>query len=275
MTTILTERQKREEEFYNQYCNRAPEKIDFTPVDSYLAGQEKRPWNSYWFVYQLLVDYYQEMINQGPLKLLDFGCGPGGNALRCGRIGYEVEGFDISRSNIKLAEESAQQYKMEDKVHFQVGPAEKLNYPDHFFDVIVGIDILHHVDIPQAIRECHRILKKQGIAIFREPLEAPLFDNIRHHPFVTKLFPTSASLERHVTADERKLSKEDLSTIENIFPKLKLEKSFYLSRLDRWIYPLNYPKSSLTEKLDFAIIRHLPFISHLAGAGVIILKKGP
>ena len=175
MTMSLTERQKREREYYNKYAvmhNPAKAKVNLSPVLSVLNGEERRPWNSYWAVYEFAINEFKP-----GAKLLDFGTGPGENALRFAHIGYEVEGFDISEKNIEIATEL---FSKNEKIgNFQVSFAEELPYSDETFELIVGIDILHHVDIEESINECHRVLKKGGKAFFREPVEVPVLDRIR------------------------------------------------------------------------------------------------
>ncbi|MFH1924782.1 MAG: hypothetical protein ABIP48_33450 [Planctomycetota bacterium] len=68
--TILTPRQRREREYYDEFSDlKCPTDIDFSPI----AGEETRPWNSYWRVYQFARSYFQSPSQ----KLLDFGCGWG------------------------------------------------------------------------------------------------------------------------------------------------------------------------------------------------------
>ena len=97
----LTERQKREREFYDQFAEkRHVDKVDLSPV----SGKEERPWNSYWYIFQRARELKEEQTQ----KLLDFGCGQGNNSILLAHLGYEVHGFDISEKNIisarKLAE---------------------------------------------------------------------------------------------------------------------------------------------------------------------------
>src|SRR5205814_8679982 len=105
---------------------------------------------------------------------------------------------------------------MAERTHFSISVAEKLDYPADYFDMVVGTDILHHVDISQAVAECSRVLKKGGLAIFHEPVRAPVFDVLRETRFGRWLVPKEVSLERHLTHDERKLSPDDLKTIRSL-----------------------------------------------------------
>lgn len=50
--------------------------------------------------------------------------------------------------------------------------AEQLVFEEDQFDLIVGGSILHHLFAPdKTIRDCHRVLKRGGVAVFFEPFE--------------------------------------------------------------------------------------------------------
>ncbi|MFH1096362.1 MAG: class I SAM-dependent methyltransferase, partial [Candidatus Desantisbacteria bacterium] len=155
--------------------------IDF---DHY-SKRNFRHWNSYGFVYNFVQQYFIHPEQ----KLLDFGCGNGVEALRYARMGYQVYGFDISDQRIENAMILAEKYGLTDKVTFSVQVSENLDYPPDFFDIIVGVDILHHVNVEESVKEISRILKKNGCAIFREPLQTPKRDWIRNSKIVTWLIP--------------------------------------------------------------------------------------
>jgi SAM-dependent methyltransferase len=220
----LTERQIRERRYYDEFVRRTSP--DIASLDA-IRGTERRPWNPYWYVAELLRSSYRDPSQQ----LLDFGCGPGSYSVQCAHIGYEVWGFDISEGNIDMARQLADKYGMAGRTHFAVGAAERLDYPDSFFDVIVGIDILHHVDIEPAIRECLRVLKPSGMAIFKEPVEAPVFDRLRNTRLGRALRPKEASFERHITEDERKLTAGDVAMIHRM-GRVEERRFRLLSRLD-------------------------------------------
>lgn len=269
---MLTERQIREKEYYQQYALsfNPYEHIDLAPIEGPLCERERRPWNSYWRTYELSVDHYRP-----PMALLDFGCGPGDNALRFSHVGYKVTGFDICEENIKNCQKIFSLHSPEKKAYFIVSAAEGLPFADHSFDVVVGIDILHHVDIAIALKEVKRVLKDGGVAIFREPLEVPLLDKLRNSWPLCKLFPNTPSLLHHITADERKLNAHDLKIIENLFPDLTIERSLILSRFDKFLRDPGDKRPSLLEKIDYRLIKLFPFLSSFGGAAVITLKKDP
>src|SRR3954465_2211915 len=159
----LTPRQQRERAFYNQYSqDRCDRRVILDPI----LGKESRPWNSYWHFFELVRGRFRE-----GARLLDFGCGWGPHTILFARIGYEVDGFDISEGNLAVAERLVEEHGVADRVHLHRMAAEKLAFADGTFDVTAAIDILHHVRVEQAMRECHRVLKRGGVAYFREPVE--------------------------------------------------------------------------------------------------------
>ena len=263
----LTERQWREREYYEKYSAlNAPQRVSFDPV----AGVERRPWNPYWFLCQLVTSCYHSREQ----KLLDFGCGPGVYSVLFAKLGFQVFGFDISPSNVAIAAELADQYGMSDQTSFTTGVGEHLKYDDETFDVIVGVDILHHVDIARSIKECLRVLKPGGHAVFKEPVEVPVFDALRNTKLCTLVVPKAASLERHITEDERKLTAADLRMIKSLCPDTSVKRFRLFSRLDAFNKQLaTSGKSSAIEKLDEQIFRCLPFTKRFGGDLVICLRK--
>ncbi len=264
--TTLTPRQQREREYYENFSNKLKNsKISF----NYIDYQGNRPGNSYWDFYDIVFHQYSENKN----KLLDFGCGAGGASIQFAKYGFQVSSFDNSPGMIKVAEHLAKQHDVFEQIDFTVQTAEKLDYPSGYFDIISGVDILHHIDIEQGIKECYRILKKGGQAIFREHIEIPVFDFVRNSKIGLKIIPKNKSAG-HITEDERKLNKRDLLTIKKIFSSVELKRYLLLSRLDAFFSTSQYsPTPTLFEKVDCFLFKFLPISQKMGGAVVIILKK--
>lgn len=272
----LSERQKREKKYYESYAQNfdVNKEIDFAPIRDQVSGKQYRPWNSYWRTYQLpIISFNENKVNQKEQYLLDFGCGPGDNGLRLASIGYKVVGFDISESNVDLANKLFLKNNKEDRGKFIVSTAEKLDLEDESFDLVVGIDILHHVDIPSSLNEVKRVLKKGGKAIFREPIEVPLLDIIRNSWPLRTLVPNTPSLESHITEDERKLNNYDLKIIKSLFPNTKIERSLIFSRLDKFIRSPGDKSASFLERVDYFLTKIIPGFKYLGGAAVIVVEK--
>jgi SAM-dependent methyltransferase len=264
--TVLSERQTRELEFYEEFSElNTPLEVCFDPI----LGEETRPWNSYWH----LIEIVKQNFRSEDQKLLDFGCGKGDLSLIFSKIGYDVFGFDLCPKNIAIAKRLAQQYEMTGRTHFDVSVAEKLDYPADYFDVIVGTDILHHVEISQALSECSRVLKDGGLAIFHEPVRVPAFDVLRETRLGKWLVPKEVSLERHLTEDERKLTADDLDAVRSFGVNSSIQRFLLFSRLAGFIRNPNDTRPSFLEKVDFYLFKPLPFLRRFGGIVVIMLRK--
>lgn len=94
--------------------------------------------------------------------ILDLGCGDGINAEHFSQLFQPMEyfGFDISSASIRQAK------KKEGKnIHFSCYDGKKIPFPDESFDIILLACVLHHVphaEHPELLKECQRVLKKQG-----------------------------------------------------------------------------------------------------------------
>jgi SAM-dependent methyltransferase len=263
----LTPRQLRERSFYDEFVKRAEPTIGSLKA---VRGQERRPWNPYWHLAELVRNHFT-----GPdQRLLDFGCGSGRYGVQFAHIGYQVFGFDISVANVEAATQLAARYHMSHRTHFGVGTAEQLDYPDEFFDVVVGVDILHHVDIALAIGECLRVLRAPGIAIFKEPIEVPIFDRLRNSALGVWLRPKTSSFETHVTEDERKLNRGDMAVIRSVGGSVSEERFRLLTRLEALgIRPRTRRGASLLEIVDHWLLRQAPVLRPFGGNVVITFRK--
>ena len=95
------------------------------------------------------------------IKILDIGCGGGLLSEPMCRLGANVVGIDASAKNIKIAKLHAKKNKL--KINYKVASPEKLKTKIKF-DVILNMEIVEHVeDINFFIKECSKLLKKNGI----------------------------------------------------------------------------------------------------------------
>lgn len=100
---------------------------------------------------------------QAEKKLIDVGCGNGQNLVQIRANGFsgELFGVDIAEGILKIAQKSNRAKKT--GIHFSVGDALALEFPDNVFDYAILKHVLQNVRQPlQAIREVARILKPRG-----------------------------------------------------------------------------------------------------------------
>ena len=90
--------------------------------------------------------------------VLDLGCGAGENSLLLALRGARVLGVDISEAMLQLAGKRLAINGLADRANFVAASCHDLPLPDASVDVVLGIAILHHLDLPFTAREVRRVL---------------------------------------------------------------------------------------------------------------------
>ncbi len=122
-----------------------------------------------------------------------------------------------------LAIEFAEKHYSHKKVEHIVSSIFDIDFPEEYFDVIVSIETIEHVDNEKAIRTLAGKLKKNGLLIVSTPNQEKL-------PFTKEMFPFHL---KHLTTDEFEslLTKNGLN-IEGKFTQHDREKSEVLEGWD-------------------------------------------
>lgn len=97
-------------------------------------------------------------------RVLEIGCGTGFFSEIFIKSDVELIAIDISPDLLEKAKE-----RCGTRADFRLCDIETLPFQDHFFDAVVGIRVVHHLDIEAAFREIRRILKPGGRIAFCEP----------------------------------------------------------------------------------------------------------
>ncbi len=96
-------------------------------------------------------------------RVLDFGAGPGDQALKLKELGFEVDAVDLQTSSPRAS---------------PVFPVRSydgriLPFPDACFDAVMSSNVLEHVkDLPATLRELARVLKPGGTMVHVVPSSA-------------------------------------------------------------------------------------------------------
>lgn len=106
-----------------------------------------------------------ELIKSLPTgRCLDIGCGDGSNAKHISRLGFTVEGIEISPAAVKKAKANgipAQVLDLNDS---------KLPFSDNTFSLVWMSDVIEHVFWPESVMtEIYRVLKKGGSLFISTP----------------------------------------------------------------------------------------------------------
>jgi SAM-dependent methyltransferase len=98
--------------------------------------------------------------------VLEVGCGAGVDLARFAKGGATVTGVDLTESAIALARANFAQQHLDGR--FEVADGEHLPFPDDAFDLVYAHGVVQYTADPaQLVRECHRVLKPGGQAIFQ------------------------------------------------------------------------------------------------------------
>lgn len=106
-----------------------------------------------------------------PRRILDLGCTVGHSTVPYVDAfpGAEVHGIDIGAPVLRYAHARAE--SLGKPVHFSQQNAERMNYPDGHFDLIVSHILVHetsNVAIRNIMREAHRLLSPGGVIVHAE-----------------------------------------------------------------------------------------------------------
>lgn len=95
--------------------------------------------------------------------VLDLGCGNGKSTANI--VGKNVFGVDLSVKQLAIAREKFPERQ------FLVADATKLPFKSNVFDLIVMINVLHHLGNKprRCLKECYRVLKRGGILLTVDP----------------------------------------------------------------------------------------------------------
>ena len=136
--------------------------------------------------YQIHQDLVKSM---GPLKgkrVLDLGSGRGKLSVFLAKQGAKTMGVDLGPQLIAGAKSLAAANQVD--CDFQEANVSNLPFEANSYDIVIGLGILHHLsqsDLKKALQETYRVLKKNGVAFFCEPVEnSKVFDFIQNMSYV-------------------------------------------------------------------------------------------
>jgi ubiquinone/menaquinone biosynthesis C-methylase UbiE len=97
---------------------------------------------------------------------IDIGCGTGNLDVELAkRSDFTIIGLDIDADMKPLFDKRVREAKLQDRLRFIAGDAQKLPFPDNYADAIVSRGTLTFIpDIGKCLREVDRVLKPTGVA---------------------------------------------------------------------------------------------------------------
>ena len=200
-------------------------------------------------------------------RVLELGTGTGGTAILLAKRGATVIGIDLLPFRLTEAKARAAEYDVAESVEVALMDAMYLAFPDDTFDLIISKSVLVFTAHTQTARECHRVLKPGGKAIFIE--------NMRHHPGVWLYRKTflkySDALHYFSLGDVEGVGAEfenlehrefHLTAVSALF----WQKCISIPRLYRWTL-------RILEEFDTLLLKCLPFLKRFCWITAMICRK--
>jgi len=209
----LTDRQQREVDYHRQFASEHRDWAKVPVEPEVVTSPQRRWWNAYWYTYTLL-----QRQRLGGKRALVPGCGFGEDAVRLTMLGAEVHASDLSEDVLEITRQRCRHFGYRN-VHLAVSPLESLPYPDAHFDLVLLIDILHHVDIERAIVELVRVLRPGGVIVGDELYTHSALERVRRSSLVERVvYPRMVrrlyGVERpYITDDERKIDERQFAIV--------------------------------------------------------------
>ncbi|RKU26181.1 hypothetical protein C6497_14090 [Candidatus Poribacteria bacterium] len=241
--------------------------------DAHLSDQHANSVESdlllWWEDFYLPVFEYiiPKMGNLEGKNVLELGTGTGGTATLLAKQGASVIGIDLLPFRLDEAKVRATQHNVDASIEFALMDAMQLAFKDNTFDFIISKSVLVFTDHARTAKECYRVLKPGGKAIFIE--------NMRYHPFVwlyRRLF-IKYSLKLHY------FSIRDIESIGTQFDLME-HSEFHFSTVKSLFWQKCIPVSPLyrfsfhlLSVFDSLILKILPFLKRFCWITAMVCHK--
>lgn len=243
----FTPRQRREIEYHRGHAERHRDRADEPVSLDVVSDPNRRWWNAYWSTYDILRGH-----DLSGARILVPGCGFAEDAIRLSHMGAEVHAFDISQDILEIAKARAVRQGYPD-IQFARMSVENTEYEDSFFDFVVCLDILHHVDIPAAAKEFRRILKPAGHivgdelythgAVERNVRQSRLVKNVLYPRMVRFIY---GSEKPYITDDEHKIDDREFAILLEVLSSCHVD---YFNIFVGRLFPGSRPLSLKCDRL--------------------------
>lgn len=125
-------------------------------------GRTSRDYAKYRDIYP--DEFYQKLVDLGLCtkgqKVLDLGTGTGVLPRNMARFGAEFTGTDISENQIAMAQALTKRAGLD--IAYQCMPAETVDFPADFFDVITACQCFFYFNHPVTAPQLYKVLKENG-----------------------------------------------------------------------------------------------------------------
>jgi SAM-dependent methyltransferase len=207
-------------------------------------------------------------------KCLYIGCGLEGSTILLALKGAEIWALDVAVEALRRQRTMGRTNGTDTRSHYAACACEHLPFRNESFDLVIGIGIWHHLqdDLDTPCSEVARVLKKDGHAVFSEPIaRSRLLQRVRECLPIPRL--------RDASPQCRPLLASGLSCFARHF-RVKADFFGFLGRLDRLLLggqPLEFAprwKQWATYFFHYVdhLLFHIPRADRLAGVVVLNLR---
>ena len=132
-------------------------------------------WNQQQFkqkteqLWSLMLQHLRSHFMKNHGSILDFGCGGGRFSKRLAKLGFSVNGVDISPSMLSMARQECLNNQLCEFTLIQ--PAQALPFETNAFDILWSFTVLQHVPddvFNYLVRELKRVLNPGGLVLLLE-----------------------------------------------------------------------------------------------------------
>lgn len=151
--------------------------------------------------YAKYTDTLKPLVTGG--KALDIGCGVGQVVAKLQEAGFEAHGVDVSEPNIERAKKFCPRCQLYD--------GHRLPFADNYFDSAGALNVLEHVDEPEAfIPELVRVVKPGGRIVLSSPNFFRVLGFRDYHPHMRGIGQKLANWQR-ISAKRKQMRDEPSS----------------------------------------------------------------
>ena len=216
-------------------------------------------------------------------KILEIGCSSGWLSVFLAKQGAIVTGIDIGENLILAAKELAKINNVD--CSFKVCSAADIKL-DETYDVIIGSAVLHHISEESVVKsfgEFYRLLKKDGIAIFTEPVENSksfeILQNLMPIPGRPSIIQRNKWKTYLKSLDDRPMSNLEFINAGKVnkFRSTKLYAHGLIIRLSKILGKKNYPRfiaaNLFLKKIDKFLFKFFPILKRYCRQIVAVYIK--